>query len=135
MLVASVSITIQIGATMGLSAIGVPVSVSFAIGEGLSNLAGQATSWGLGMQAPGHQGIDWGNVVKSTVEGALFSSVTPLGGVLAQGSLAARQERLRGLDERPRHRWLAVQCWLRRTEPRARRAEVWPVLRSEIGQE
>src|SRR3546814_4542088 len=42
---AAVSITVQIGATVGLSALGVPVPVSAAIGAGLSNLAGQATAW------------------------------------------------------------------------------------------
>ena len=76
MAVAAVSITIQVGATVGLSALGMPMPVSVAIGAGLSNLAGQATSWGLGMQAPGQDGIDWGGVGLAAMEGFLFSAVT-----------------------------------------------------------
>ena len=73
MAVAAVSITIQVGATVGLSALGVPAPVSYGIGAGLSNLAGQATSWGLGMQAPGQDGIDWSGVGVAAMEGAIFS--------------------------------------------------------------
>src|SRR3546814_18305048 len=70
---AAVSITVQIGATVGLSALGVPVPVSAAIGAGLSNLAGQATAWKLGMQAPGQEGIDWGGVGMATMQGYMFA--------------------------------------------------------------
>src|SRR5262249_10853087 len=69
----------QVGVTVGLTALGVPAPVSYAIGAGLSNLGGQATSWGLGMQAPGHEGIDWGGVIVATAEGSVFSSVGSLG--------------------------------------------------------
>src|SRR5262249_1374237 len=44
-----------------------------------SNLAGQATSWELGMQAPGQQGIDWGGVGAAAVGGYIFSAAGPLG--------------------------------------------------------
>src|SRR3546814_19511205 len=74
---AAVSITVQIGATVGLSALGVPVPVSAAIGAGLSNLAGQATAWKLGMQAPGQEGIDWGGVGMATMQGYMFAVACP----------------------------------------------------------
>src|SRR3546814_11674076 len=74
---AAVSITVQIGATVGLSALGVPVPVSAAIGAGLSNLAGQATAWKLGMQAPGQEGIDWGGVGMATMQGYMFAVAGP----------------------------------------------------------
>src|SRR3546814_15835676 len=74
---AAVSITVQIGATVGLSALGVPVPVSAAIGAGLSNLAGQATAWKLGMQAPGQEGIDWGGVGMATMQGYMLAVAGP----------------------------------------------------------
>jgi hypothetical protein len=67
--------------TVGLSALGVPAPVSAGIGAGLGNLAGQATSWELGMQAPGHEGIDWGGVGMAAVEGSVFSGVVPASGL------------------------------------------------------
>jgi YD repeat-containing protein len=79
MALAAVSITLQVGVTVGLTALGVPAPVSYAIGAGLSNLGGQATSWGLGMQAPGQDGIDWGGVIVATAEGSVFSSIGSLG--------------------------------------------------------
>ena len=135
MAVAAASITIQVGATIGLSALGVPVPISVGIGAGLGNLAGQATSWGLGMQAPGQHGIDWDGVGMAAFEGFVFSvagsSAGPVVGGLGREVLAAGQGRLRGLDERPRpelerDRRLIVHCRLRRAGTRARRAGVRP---------
>jgi hypothetical protein len=74
---AAVSITVEVGVTVGLSALGVPAPASAAIGAGLSDLAGQATSWELGMQVPGHEGIDWGGVGLATIEGGMFSMAGP----------------------------------------------------------
>jgi YD repeat-containing protein len=75
MAASAISITVQIGVTIGLSALGVPAPVSYALGAGLSNLAGQATSWSLGM--PGQNGIDWGNVGMAAMEGFMFSMAGP----------------------------------------------------------
>src|SRR3546814_1654341 len=74
---AAVSIPVQIGATVGVSALGVAVPVSAAIGAGLSNRAGQATAWKLGMQAPGQEGIDWGGVGMATMQGYMFAVAGP----------------------------------------------------------
>ncbi len=81
MAVAAVSITIQVGVTVGLSYLGVPAPISYGIAAGLSNFGGQATAWELGMQAPGKQGIDWGSVGMAAFEGYMFSAAGPAGGV------------------------------------------------------
>jgi hypothetical protein len=75
----TVPVTVQAAVTAGLSGLGVPMPLSAGIGAGLSNLAGQATAWGLGMQAPDHKGIDWGIVATAAEEGYLFSPSGPLG--------------------------------------------------------
>lgn len=71
------SIGIQVGVTFGLSMIGVPAPLSFAIGAGLSNLGSQATAMALDM--PGQDGIDWGGVGKSAFQGYFVSVGGPLG--------------------------------------------------------
>jgi hypothetical protein len=72
-LVAAAEISVQVGVSAGLSALGVPAPISAAIGAGLGNLVGQEAAEGLGMQAPGHHGIDWQNVGISAAEGYFFS--------------------------------------------------------------
>jgi YD repeat-containing protein len=77
-----VSITVQVGVTVGLSALGVPAPLSAAVAAGLSNLAGQETAWELGMRAPGQKnGIDWSKVEIAAAEGYAFSSAGSLGGL------------------------------------------------------
>ncbi|MDF2120414.1 putative Ig domain-containing protein [Roseiarcaceae bacterium H3SJ34-1] len=78
LLVAAASITVQIVTTAGLSALGVPLPVSAGIGAGLSNLAGQATSWELGMRSPGQDAIDWDGVGLAAMGGFVVSMTGPL---------------------------------------------------------
>src|SRR5262249_34267248 len=73
LLIAAVSITVQVGAPGVLTAWGVPPPVSAAIGAGLGDLTGQGTSWELGMRAPGQDAIDWGGVGIAAMEGYLVS--------------------------------------------------------------
>ena len=81
MAVAAASIAIQVGATVGLSALGVPTPVSFGIGAGLGSVGSQATAWSLGMQAPGQSGIDWARVTTASMEGFAFSMLGPAAAV------------------------------------------------------
>jgi YD repeat-containing protein len=90
MAVAAASITLQVGATIGLSMLGVPVPMSSALGAGLSNLAGQATSWELGMRAPGQNRIDWGGVGIAAMEGYMFSVAGPAGALSRELSQQGR---------------------------------------------
>jgi YD repeat-containing protein len=74
-----VSMTITVGVTAVLTALNVPAPLSYAIGSGLGNLGGQAVSWGLGMQAPGQEGIDWGSVQAAIFKGGVFGFAGPYG--------------------------------------------------------
>jgi YD repeat-containing protein len=78
--VAAASIAIQVGATVGLTLLGVPAPLSYGIAAGLSNVGAQATSWGLGMQ-PGQDGIDWGGAAVAAFEVGAFSIAGPIGPV------------------------------------------------------
>lgn len=79
--VAAVSITIQVGATIVLTELGVPAPIAYGIGAGLSSLSGQTTTWALGMQPPGQEGIDWRSVGIAAAEGAVFSAAGAYGAV------------------------------------------------------
>lgn len=79
MAVAAVSITLQIGATIVLTELGVPAPIAYGIGAALGNLGNQSTSWALGMQQPGHDGIDWSDVGVAGAEGAVFSAMGSYG--------------------------------------------------------
>ena len=119
MAVAAVSITIQVGATVVLSYVGVPVPVSAAIGAGLSNLAGQGDGVGTGHAGARRTGIDWGDVGdrrcgRLSSRSRSWRSVSRASSRRARPrSLAAGQERLRWLDERPGselERYRAAHC-------------------------
>lgn len=74
---AATSIAIQTVVTVGLTAAGVPPPLSAALGAGLSNLGGQIASSQMGIELPGHDGIDWGSVAKAGMAGAGFSMLGP----------------------------------------------------------
>ncbi len=71
--VSAASIAFQVGVSVGLSMLGVPAPISYALGAGFGNLAGQVTSWSLGIQAPDQHGIDLGDVGVAALEGYAFS--------------------------------------------------------------
>ena len=110
--VAAASITIQVGATIGLAALGVPVPVSVGIGAGLGNLAGQTTSWGLGMQAPGQHGIDWDGVGMAAFEGFFFSvagsSAGPVVGGLGREFWQQAKDGFEGWTSGPGLNWSGI---------------------------
>jgi hypothetical protein len=83
MAVAAVSLTLQIGATVILTDLGVPVPIAYSIAAGLGNLGSQAASWALGMQEPGQHGIDWGSVGAAAAEGLVFSAIAEASGPAA----------------------------------------------------
>jgi YD repeat-containing protein len=75
MAVAVASLTLQIGATVILTDLGVLAPIAYGIGGGLGNLGSQITSWALGIQGPGQHGVNWGGVGAAAAEGLVFSAI------------------------------------------------------------